>query len=59
MQANQIEQIEDYFDKAQDQRFYSLLFMGLGGVIWAYNILMLFRPQRITMLRSGKKFGKI
>ncbi|HOR29992.1 MAG TPA: DUF5683 domain-containing protein [Candidatus Syntrophosphaera thermopropionivorans] len=38
MQANQIEQIEDYFDKAQDQRFYSLLFMGLGGVIWAYNI---------------------
>ncbi|MDD5624964.1 MAG: DUF5683 domain-containing protein [Candidatus Cloacimonetes bacterium] len=38
MQATQIEQIEDYYDQAQDQRFYSILFMGLGGIIWAYNI---------------------
>lgn len=36
--ASQIDEIQEYYSKAQTPRYYSLLFLGLGVVIWGYNI---------------------
>ena len=37
-QATQVEEIESYYNAAQNPRQYSLLFLGLGAVIWGYNV---------------------
>ncbi|MFO8144803.1 MAG: hypothetical protein R6T89_03650 [Candidatus Syntrophosphaera sp.] len=38
LNATQIEDIESFYSQAQRPRQYSLLFLGLGVVIWGYNI---------------------
>ncbi|MGC9362549.1 MAG: hypothetical protein ACP5F3_06440 [Candidatus Syntrophosphaera sp.] len=38
LDATQIEDIESYYSQAQRPRQYSLLFLGLGAVIWGYNV---------------------
>jgi hypothetical protein len=38
LQATQIEQIEEYYSAAQNPRYYSMLFIGLGAIVWGYNI---------------------
>lgn len=38
LDATQIEDIESYYSQAQRPRHYSLLFLGLGAVIWGYNV---------------------
>lgn len=36
--ATQIDEIQEYYSLAQTPRYYSLLFLALGVVIWGYNI---------------------
>ena len=36
--ANQIDDINDYWGKAEKPHHYSLMLMGLGSLIWAYNL---------------------
>lgn len=36
--ATQVDQINDYWGKAETPYHYSLMMMGLGGIIWAYNM---------------------
>jgi hypothetical protein len=36
--ATQVDQINDYWSKAETPYHYSLLMVGLAGVIWAYNL---------------------
>ena len=36
--ANQIDNINNYWGKAEKPLHYSLMLMGLGSIIWAYNI---------------------
>lgn len=36
--ATQIDQINDYWGKAETPYHYSLMMMGLAGIIWAYNL---------------------
>ncbi len=38
LSATQVEDIETYYNAAQNPRQYSLLFVGLGLVIWGYNM---------------------
>jgi hypothetical protein len=38
LDATQIEDIESYYKQAQGPRSYSMLFLALGFVIWAYNV---------------------
>ena len=38
LNATQIEDITSYYNQAQNPRQYSMLFIGLGFIIWAYNI---------------------
>lgn len=38
LDATQVEEIETYYNAAQSPRQYSLIFLGLGLVIWTYNI---------------------
>lgn len=37
-EANQIDEINDYWGKTQTPYHYSLMLMGLAGIIWGYNI---------------------
>ncbi len=38
LQATQIDEIQEYYSLAQTPRYYSMLFLALGAVIWGYNI---------------------
>ncbi|MBW6513546.1 MAG: hypothetical protein K0B87_02190 [Candidatus Syntrophosphaera sp.] len=38
LDATQVDEIQEYYSAAQNPRQYSMLFLGLGAVIWAYNI---------------------
>jgi len=38
MDANQVEDIESYYNAAVGPRQYSLIFLGVGALVWAYNL---------------------
>ncbi len=38
MQATQVDEISNYWSRAQEPYYYSLLLSGLAGVVWFYNM---------------------
>lgn len=38
LNATQVEDIESYYNSAVSPRQYSMIFMGLGALVWVYNI---------------------
>lgn len=56
LHATQVEDIESYYNSAVSPRQYSMIFLGLGGLVWVYNIFDVIQSTEEHNSREWRKY---
>ncbi len=56
LDATQVEDIESYYNQAVSPRQYSMIFLGLGALVWVYNIFDVIQSTEEHNAREWQKY---
>ncbi len=56
LDATQVEDIESYYNQAVSPRQYSMIFLGLGAIVWVYNIFDVIQSTEEHNAREWRKY---